>query len=80
MTSPRMTDPLANIDYAHQTRLAPPTEWENALGDALEEIFEGGAQTLEEIVSGLNSSAVKAPGDKAWTVEIFLAEMERMGS
>ena len=80
MTSPRMTDPLADIDPAHQTRKAPPSDYENALADALEEIFEGGAQTLEEIIAGLAKSGVKAPDGKAWTEELFLSEMERLGS
>ena len=80
MTSPRMTDPLADIDLAHQTRVAPVTPYENALGDALEEIFQSGAATLEEIVAGLKKSSVEAPDGGAWTEALFLAEMERMGS
>ncbi len=68
------------IDYAHQTRDLPHGDYENRLGDALEALFGAGVTELPDIVSGLNRSGVKAPGDEAWTEEIFRAEMARLGS
>lgn len=63
-----------------QNRAAAPTDFENALADALEATFEAGAQTDEQVVAGLNASALQAPGGQAWTVESFTATLRRLGS
>jgi hypothetical protein len=70
-------DQVRNIVW--QTRVAPPTEYENALGDALQKIFAEQVHDLPGIVSRLNATAVRAPGGAAWTEEIFTAEMARLG-
>lgn len=63
-----------------QTRSAPPTEYENRLGDALESVFESGAIELPDVVAGLNALGVLAADGKPWTPEGFSAEMKRLGA
>jgi hypothetical protein len=63
-----------------QTRSAAPTEYENALGDALEVAFDQGAETAAEVVASLNTQGLRAPGGQAWTVESFEAELARLGA
>lgn len=63
-----------------QTRAAPPTAYENALGDAFEQVFESGAQTLEEVVQGLNAAGLRTPAGLAWSVTGFEAEIARLGA
>lgn len=63
-----------------QNRLAPPTDYENALGDVLEEVFDAGAATLEQVVEGLNARHFRMPDGSAWTTERFEHEIARLGS
>jgi hypothetical protein len=63
-----------------QTRQAPPTEYENRLGDALEKVFEAGSLTLPEVVADLNALGVHAPDGRPWTPESFQAEIKRLGA
>lgn len=63
-----------------QNRLAPPTDYENALGDALEPVFEAGAATVEQVVEGLNGQGFRTPDGAVWTVDRFEREMARLGS
>jgi hypothetical protein len=70
-------DQVRNIRW--QTRVAAPTEYENALGDALQKIFADQVHDLPGIVSRLNASTVRAPGGVTWTEDIFTAEMTRLG-
>jgi hypothetical protein len=63
-----------------QNRAAPATAYENALGDALEQVFEDGALSVEEVVRGLNAAGLCRPDGGAWTVEQFEHEMARLGA
>lgn len=63
-----------------QNRAAPPTAYENALGDAFESVFEQGAQTLEQVIEGLNKVGIRTPDGQPWTVASFEAEMARLGA
>jgi hypothetical protein len=56
-------------NLAWQTRAAPPTEHENALADALEKVFEDGAEELSDVVAGLNRLGVRAPDGTPWTTD-----------
>lgn len=69
---------VENIVWQH--REAAPTPYENALGDALEHAFAGGAETLEQVVESLNAQNVRAADGKPWTVASFEAEMARLGA
>lgn len=62
-----------------QTRASEPSAYENALGDALEEAFESGAGSLEDLVQKLNAQGFRNADGSTWTVEAFRAEMARLG-
>lgn len=63
-----------------QNRAAPPTSYENTLGDALERVFDDGAESLEEVVQGLNAQGIRLPDGRGWTPELFETEMARLGA
>lgn len=63
-----------------QSRAAAPSDYENALGDALEAVFEDGAETPEQVVAGLNQHGLRRPDGQAWTAALFEAEMARLGA
>lgn len=63
-----------------QNRAVPPTDYENALGDALEVVFAAGAETSEQVVEGLSRNGFRRPDGQAWTVALFEAEMARLGA
>lgn len=66
-------------NVAWQHRAEPPTDFENRLGDALEQIFARSIEHLPDIVRELNRITQDADG-KAWTEESFLAQMKRLGA
>ena len=80
MTSPRMTHPLAGIDYPRQCRDWAETPYTKALGDALEALFDRSIHDLDGIVAGLNEAGVSPPGGGRWTASTFRAEMARLGA
>jgi hypothetical protein len=63
-----------------QTRSAPPSEYENQLGDALEKAFSAGAETLEQVVAQLNEQGMLTSDGNTWTHETFAAEMSRLAA
>ena len=70
-------DDAQNIEW--QTRPAAPSDYENALGDALVACFEEGIEDLTPLVKRLNDLAVKSPDGDAWTEEIFQTVLARLG-
>ncbi len=66
-----------NIEW--QTRPSPPSDYENALGDALIACFEEGIGDLAPLVKRLNELAVKTPDGQAWTEENFQTVLARLG-
>ena len=70
-------DQVANL--AWQTRPAPPSEYENKLGDALVACFGSGIEELSALVARLNEMGVLSPVGTPWTVESFEREMARLG-
>ena len=64
----------------HQTRPAPPTEYENQLGDALTKIFDNDIDQLPGVIVKLNEMGVQAPNGAAWTQDSFKAEIKRLGA
>ena len=75
----RVEKPDEAVNTVWQTRLAPPTPYENALGDALEQVFEAGAQTLAEVVAKLNELGSRAPDGARWSEASFEREIARLG-
>ena len=65
-----------NIIWQH--RVALPTDYENALGDALLMCFESGAETLPEVVNHLNMQGVRAKSGSKWTEETLTAELHSL--
>ena len=66
-----------NIEW--QTRPAPPSDYENALGDALVACFEEGIEDLAPLVERLNKMAVTTPDGEIWTEENFQTVLARLG-
>lgn len=75
----RIERPEEAQNVVWQTRAREPTDYENRLGDALEQVFAGGAGALAEVVEGLNQLELPDPGGRAWTEASFEAEMKRLG-
>ena len=67
----------ANLRW--QTREKPPTDYENALADALQDMFAREIYELPEIVAGLNDVGIPALDGEPWTPESFKAAMREMG-
>lgn len=62
-----------------QTRPALPSDYENALGDALEALFTREVYALGAIIDGLNESGPADPDGKPWTEASFTSVMQRLG-
>jgi hypothetical protein len=60
---------LSPVDKAYQ----------DALGDGLEHVLGAGAETIEDLVKGLNELSVTGPNGEAWTTESLAAELNRLG-
>lgn len=60
--------------------VAPRSAYENALGDALERVFEGGTTTLDEVVSALNAQNFRTADGHARSAERYEAELARLGA
>ena len=71
--------PDAVVNIVWQTRPAPPSEYENRLGDALVECFGAGIEELDALVARLNAMGVQAPDGTPWTAASFEREMARLG-
>jgi hypothetical protein len=74
----RALPPLFN--EPHQHRLAPPTAYENLLGDSLERAFAQGIHELDDLITYLNTAGPTAPDSKPWTIQAFEDEMARLGA
>jgi len=72
------TPPLYN--ETHQHRAAPPTAYENLLGDSIERGFAQGLHEIEALIDYLNKAGPAGPNSQPWTVETFKAEMARLGA
>lgn len=72
-----MPDNAVNLRW--QTRTAAPTDYENTLADMLEQIYESGAETAEDIVEGLNSRDFNTASGDRWTVASLMSELAELG-
>ena len=63
-----------------QNRAAAPTPFETSLGDALEQAFDGGAETAEQVVQALNTAGFRSRDGTRWTVASFEAELAGLGA
>ena len=71
--------PADIVNIEHQTRKSSPSDYENHLGTALENIFGAGVVELGDIVDQLNAMKVAGPEGEIWTKQLFCSEMERLG-
>lgn len=55
----------------HQARLWPPTDFEDALGDAIEAAYSSGKWELDDLLAELDSTGPVAPSGQPWTVDEF---------
>jgi hypothetical protein len=53
--------------------------YRDALGDGLEMVLGDGAETLADIIKGLNAHNVHGPKGQRWTEERLESELERLG-
>lgn len=78
MTDPHLNEPE---DIVWQQRLArEPTAYENAVGEALERLFDEGIEDLDGIVAGLNRLEVPSPDGAPWTARTFQDEIAKLGA
>jgi recombinase-like protein len=53
--------------------------YRNALADGLERVLDKGAESLADVVKGLNELSAFANDGSAWTEEKLAAELSRLG-
>jgi len=77
-----MTEPLVEPeDIIWQQRLGrAASAHEDAIGAALERIFDEGVEDLEGIVSRLNELGVASEDGSPWTTDSFQGEMAKLGA
>lgn len=73
--------PNQGKSYDADSETLDPREqaYRDALGDGLEIVLGGGADTLAAIADGLNARNVHGPRGQRWTDELLAAELERIG-
>ena len=74
----RALPPLSNETYQH--RSAPPTAYENLLGDSIERAVGQGIHELDALVAYLNKAGPAGPDAQPWTAASFEKEMARLGA
>ncbi len=62
-----------------QRRGRTPSAREDAIGEALERIFDEGIEDLDGIVRRLNELGVAAADGGRWTAESFQGEIAKLG-
>ncbi len=63
-----------------QTRPAPPTEFEQSLAAALEQIFAQRIYELPDIVAALNRDGLRSRQGETWTEQNFVATFRELGA
>jgi hypothetical protein len=62
-----------------QTRPAVPSEYEQTLADALEQIFSQRTYELPEVVAALNREGIRTPTGEVWTERNFEEIFQQLG-
>lgn len=63
----------------NQTRSAPPTEFENRLGDAIEAAYAAGVHDLDGLVARLAADGPQHPDGNPWTATSFTELIAELG-
>ena len=79
MSSNRNGRPADQYLEPSQTTDRPPTDFENALGDAIEQAYGAGTHDLTGLVDHLNRNGPPDPGGSAWTEQGFTSLMAELG-
>ena len=69
----RVEKPGEAVNVEWQTRSRPPTEYENLVGNALEQAFDSGAEQLSQVRERFEKIGFKDPQGKPWTEESLQA-------
>jgi len=81
-SAPPMTAsrPASGFNFNPQDFNADPIEaaYRNSLGNGLESVLGAGAETLADLVKGLNELSVAGPGGRAWTEDLLASELRRL--
>lgn len=64
----------------NQSRDHEPTDYENLLGDAIEQAYAAGIHDLSALVARLNAIQLPSPDGQPWTDALFCTEMARLGA
>jgi hypothetical protein len=56
-----------------------PSEYEQTLTDALEEIFSQRTYELPQVVAALNREGIRTPSGEAWTERNFEQTFQQLG-
>lgn len=75
---PRPLPPPSRV--VHQSRSAPPTEWEDHLAEAIEAGFAAGHWELPALVDFVKAHGVTDRDGRPWTVESFRRQLDELGS
>lgn len=67
----------ANLRW--QSRESAPTDYENALADAIESAYLAGARTSQQFADHLNTAGVANLSGRAWSAASLEQEMSRLG-
>jgi recombinase-like protein len=62
-----------------QTRAAVPSEYEQTLADALEQIFSQKIYDLPEVVAALNGEGIRTPAGDTWTENNLEQTFQQLG-
>ncbi len=64
----------------HQTRDRVPSDYENLLGDSIEQAYAAGVHDLPGLCAALNDGRTPSPNGMLWTPDLFEQEMKRLGA
>ncbi|GAA0507691.1 hypothetical protein N5K27_27215 [Pigmentiphaga sp. GD03639] len=71
--------PGQGVNLRWQSRESVPTDFENALADAIESAYLAGARTPQQFAEHLNAAGVAMPSGRDWSAASLEQEMSRLG-
>ncbi|OVZ60586.1 hypothetical protein CDO44_07600 [Pigmentiphaga sp. NML080357] len=71
--------PGEGLNLRWQSRESEPTDYENALADAIEGAYLAGARTAQQFADHLNAAGVASLSGRGWSAEALEEEMARLG-
>lgn len=71
--------PGEGVNLRWQSRESAPTDYENALADAIESAYLSGARTSRQFADHLNTAGVASLSGQRWSAASLEQEMSRLG-